>query len=78
VSLLQEAERSARNDRELAEQRRRAAAELQRLKGRTDAMSLDRARDTIARLTDGLWNDLVRELDDSGQRPQPVPARHDW
>ena len=78
VALLQDAERNARNDRELADQLRRAAAEVQRLKGRTDAMSLDRVRDALARLTDGLWNDLARELDDSGSRPQPVPARHDW
>ena len=54
------------------------SAEVQRLKGRTDAMSLDRVRDTLARLTDGLWSDLARELDDSAGRAQPVPARHEW
>ncbi|HEX9308304.1 MAG TPA: LamG domain-containing protein [Anaeromyxobacter sp.] len=78
VSLLQDAERNARNDRELAEQLRRTAAEVQRLKGRTDAMSVDRVRDALARLTDGLWNDLVRSLDDAGNPAQPVPARRDW
>jgi hypothetical protein len=52
-------------------------AELQRNRGRTDAMSLDRVRGALTRLTDGLWSELARELDEDA-RPRPVPARHDW
>jgi hypothetical protein len=79
VSVLQEAERDARRDRnrELADELRDTAAEIQRGQGRTDAMSLDRVRGVLVRLTDGLWSDLARELDDDA-RPRPVPARHGW
>ena len=78
VTVLQGAEKGARGDRELTEQLRYALAELQRFKGRTDAMSLDHVRGALTRLTDGLWNDLARELDDGPARAQPVPVRGQW
>ena len=78
VSVLQAAEKGARGDRELTEQLRHVLGELQRYKGRTDAMSLDHVRGALTRLTEGLWNDLARELDDGAARAQPVPVRGRW
>jgi type II secretory pathway component PulJ len=43
---------------------RRAAQELQQLRYRNDAMSLDRKRSALAAVTEALWDDLARDLDD--------------
>jgi len=77
LAFLQDAERTVRNDRELQEQLRRAEREVQRFKGRLDAMSLDRVRTALVRLADGLWDDLAPELDE-GFRPAPEAPRRGY
>jgi hypothetical protein len=64
ASVVGELEDVARRDRDAAPRVRRASGELQALRGRTDAMSLDKKRAALFELGDGLWNDLARELDD--------------
>ncbi len=77
LAFLQEAEHAARNDRELEKQLRWSAGEVHRFKGRLDAMSLDRVRTALTRLSDELWNDLAPELDEEF-RPAPGAPRRGY
>lgn len=74
VRELDEAARDARGDRELAERLRQAQREVERGRGSTDATSLDRKRSALVSLSEALWNDLARELDDA-PAPAPGPRR---
>jgi hypothetical protein len=76
VRELEQAERAVRGDRNIAERIRRASAEFGRLRGETDAMSLDRKRSALFDLSDVLWNDLVQEFDAGPARARPMPARY--
>ncbi len=78
LAFLEEAERTVREDRELQEQLRWTAGEVQRFKGHIDAMSLDHIRTALTRLAEGLWNDLARELDDTSRPPPGPPRRGEW
>jgi hypothetical protein len=78
LAFLKDAERTVREDRELQEQLRWTAGEVQRFKGRIDAMSLDHIRTALTRLAEGLWNDLARELDDTSRPPPGAPRRGEW
>ena len=62
-SVLTELDEVARRDRDAAPTVRRASGELQALRGRTDAMSLDRKRTALHQLSEALWNDAARDLD---------------
>lgn len=61
---LEEAARAARGDRELAEHLREAARELERGRGQLDVMSLDRKRSALASLSEALWSDVARAMDE--------------
>ncbi len=61
---LEEAARAARSDRELAEHLRQVARELERGRGQLDAMSLDRKRSALASLSEALWSDVARAMDE--------------
>jgi len=79
---LEEAARAARGDRELVEQLRHAAREIERGRGHVDAMSLDRKRGALSSLSDALWSDFAREIDDGPRpyaaEPRPTAAREGW
>lgn len=62
---LEEAARAARGDRELSERLRQAAREIEHARGRLDPMSVDRKRSALAALSDALWNDVARDLDEA-------------
>lgn len=61
---LEREAREARAPQALVQRFRRAAGELQALGGRTDAISLDRKRGALLGLSEALWDDLARELDE--------------
>ncbi|HET8538712.1 MAG TPA: LamG domain-containing protein [Anaeromyxobacter sp.] len=63
--------RAARADRETVDRVRYVVRELQSGRGRHDPMSLDRKRSALHGLSEALWNDLAREMDD---QPRPYPA----
>jgi hypothetical protein len=48
----------------LVQRIRHTAQELRDLRGRYDALSLDRKRSALASLADTLWNDLAQDLDE--------------
>lgn len=78
---LDDAARAARGDRELAERLHAAARELQRGRGQADPMSLDRKRGALAALSEALWNDFARDLDDGGRttpEPRGPEGREAW
>ena len=68
---LEDGLRAARPDRETAERVRRVVRELESGRGRLDPMSLDRKRGAIHGLSEALWTDLARDMD---EQPRPYPG----
>jgi hypothetical protein len=67
LQSLEQAADELRADRgaaSLVQRVRLVARELRELRGRYDALSLDRKRSALAGLADDLWNDLATEVDE--------------
>jgi hypothetical protein len=67
LKALDQAADELRGDRgagPLVQRIRRTAHEIEQLRGRFDAMSLDRKRSALASLADTLWDDLVQDIDE--------------
>ncbi len=76
VRELEQAARAAGGDRDISDRIRRASGEFGRLRGETDAMSLDRKRSALFDLSDVLWNELAQEFDSGPARTRSRPARY--
>ncbi len=68
---LEEGVRAARPDRETADRVRYVVRELESGRGRHDPMSLDKKRGALHALSEALWNDFARDMD---EQPRPYPG----
>lgn len=67
---LEDGARASR-DREVVERVRYVVRELEGGRGQLDPMSLDRKRGALHALSEALWNDLARDMD---EQPRPYPG----
>jgi hypothetical protein len=72
---LEEGARATR-DREVVERVRYVVRELEGARGHHDPMSLDRKRSALHALSEALWNDFARDMDEQ-PRPYGAPRRDD-
>jgi hypothetical protein len=73
-------QRGERRDRERVQRLKRAAQEFAALRGRVDAVGLDRKREILSGLADAAWTELAEELDEdpwtrSAAQPQAASYR---